>query len=119
MDAAVIVAKFPESWKTEVTVHRGGGHDRKGNPLPTTDHQVVECMIGWRSTDDPVDRSDLVTDKPVLYADDPMADFQTGDQVTIPVGPWPSGDFWLDGSPKRWPLGCEVPLARGDARGEV
>lgn len=107
----MIVAGFPASWRTDVTVHRGGT-DAKGNPLPTVDHSLTGCLIGWRSTSDPVDRADLTTDTAVLYADDPLADLLAGDTLTVPAGPWPHGEFRVDGTPKPWPLGLEAALRR-------
>lgn len=107
----MIVDRFPDAWKTAVTVTRGG-RDAKGNPVPGEDHVVRGCLIGWRSTDDPVDRSDLTEDRAVLYADDPLADIQDDDLFDVPVGPWPSGKFQTDGTIKPWPMGLEVPLRR-------
>lgn len=106
-----IVSSFPAEWRMDVVVHRAGV-DAKGNPLPSVDHTVAGCLVGWRSTADPVDRADLITDTAVLYADDSAADILAGDTLTIPAGPWPSGDFRVDGSPKPWPLGLEAPLRR-------
>ena len=105
------VATFPESWKTTVTVRRGGT-DRWGDPLPGQEHSEPGCLVGWRSTADPVDRSELTSDDAVIYAE-PGCDFRSGDRIIIPDGPWPAGEFWVDGSPKRWPMGVEIPIRRG------
>lgn len=69
-------------------------------------------MVGWRSTDDPVDRTDLTENTAVLYHDDPSADIRDGDLIEVPVGAWPSGRFQIDGTVKPWPMGLEVPLRR-------
>ena len=108
----MIVSRFPTTWRTTVTVTRQG-RDQKGNPLPPTSHTVADCMAGWRATTDPVDRADLTSDDAVLYVDDPLADIAEGDRISVPAGPWASGVWFVDGSPKRWPLGLEVPLRKG------
>lgn len=108
----MIVGSFPKTWLTAVTVLRSG-LDAKGNPLPESSHAIGPCLVGWRSTQDPVDRSDLTTDTAVAYCDDPAADIVAGDRVTIPPGPWPYGEFWVDGSVKPWQMGLEIPLRRG------
>lgn len=102
---------FPADWKTPVTVTRGG-RDRKGNPLPTTTHQVDDCLVGWRSTVDPVDRADLSSDTAVIAAR-VGSDFADRDLITIPDGPWPSGSWTVNGAPKPTPLGVEIQIRRG------
>lgn len=106
----MIVSRFPEEWRCTVAVSRGG-RDAKGNPLPAEPHDVEDCLVGWRSTEDPVDRSDLTDDTAVLYHDGPV-DIRDGDLFDVPDGPWPSGKFQTDGTVKRWPMGVEVPLRR-------
>lgn len=108
----LLVASFSTEWLTEMTVLRGG-FDAKGNPLPQSSHTIGPCLVGWRGTEDPVDRSDLTSDTAVAYCDDPVADIVAGDRVTIPGGAWPSGEFWVDGSAKPWQMGLEIPLRRG------
>lgn len=102
---------FPPDWKTDVEVSRAG-RDRKGNPLPPTTHIVADCLVGWRSTVDPVDRADLSSDNAVIAAQ-VGSDFRNGDHVTIPDGPWPSGEWIVDGSPRPTPLGMEIQIRRG------
>lgn len=107
----MILERFPAAWKTDITVTRGG-RDPKGNPLPDVTHVVNGCMVGWRATTDPVDRSDLTADDAIIYA--PVgADFRSGDRLSIPAGPWPSGQWRVAGSAKPWVLGTEVPINRG------
>ncbi len=107
----MIVSAFPSSWRTDVTVTRTG-RDAKGNPLPPADHTVPGCLPGWGTTQNPTDRADFSTSAATLYVDDPMADFQDEDAVTIPSGPWPSGVWRVDGDPMRWQLGLAVSLKR-------
>ena len=107
-----LVSSFPPEWLTSITVHRGG-YDAKGNPLPTTSHTIEECLVGWRGTADPVDRSELTTDTAVAYVDDPATDIKAGDQVTVPACRWPYGDFQVDGQVKPRQMGLEIPLRRG------
>lgn len=105
-----IVSGFPKSWRVDVTVIRGGGRDDRGNPLPVTEIPVSGCLVGPRATSEPVDRTDLVSSDAVLYRDpDPAFTFLSTDRVRTP-----DGVVWsVEGSPKVWPMGVEVPLKRG------
>ena len=104
-----ITARFPPSWRTTVTVKRGGGVDRKGIPLPTTEHTVPDCLVSQQGSEEQV-RNDDPSTTCWLYAP-PGADFESTDRVVIPDGPlWPSGEFELTGKPSKFPLGMSVPL---------
>lgn len=108
-----IVSMFPKSWRVDVIVVRGGGRDAKGNPLPPAEVAVKDCIIGPRATSDPVDRSDLVDSKAVLYRDpDPGFSFRSTDRVRVPAGARMAGEWSVDGRPGEWPLGVEVGLVR-------
>lgn len=106
---------LPDDWRTSITVHRGGGRDPKGNPQPTEDHEVSHCLIGPRSTSEPVDRSELVDSTAVLYREATAAPafvFLATDQLTIPEGHRMAGRWAVDGRPGEWPLGTELALRR-------
>lgn len=103
---------FPAQWRTDVVVRRGG-RDNKGNPLPEVAHIVPNVLVGWRGTRNPLDRSDMTSDDAVIYAN-LGSYFEVGDKIDIPDGPWPSGNGWqIDGQPKRWQMGTEVPIRKG------
>lgn len=108
-----IVKSFPKSWRVDVVVLRSGGRDAKGNPLPTSEIPVKDCILGPRATTDPVDRADMVDGKCVLYRDpDPDFTFLSTDRVRVPTGARMAGDWSVDGLPGEWPLGVEVGLVR-------
>lgn len=107
----MIVNAFPASWRTDVTIHRGG-LDAKGNPLPVSDITIAGCLVGMRSTSDPVDRSDAKISTVSIYVDDPLTGIEDDDTFTVPPGPWPAGLFHLDGDPRPCPLGLEIPVRK-------
>jgi hypothetical protein len=102
---------YPRSWRTDVIVLRGGGRDAKGNPQPTQEIPVKDCIVGARATAEPVDRSDGFDSKAVLYRD-PGFSFLSTDRVRIPKGARMAGEWSVDGRPGEWPLGVEVGLVR-------
>lgn len=107
---------FPSSWRTPVTVERSGGRDPKGNPLPTTEHTVPDCLVSNQtSAEEALSRSDAPETSAWVYAP-PGADFTSTDVVVVPesVPPrlWPSGRFQVSGEPDFGPLGTRVPLRR-------
>jgi hypothetical protein len=102
---------FPKSWLTAVTVLRGGGRDAKGNPLPTSEIVVTGCLIGARATADPVDHSDVVDGKAVLYRG-PGFRFMPTDRIRVPDGARMAGEWVVEGRPGEWPFGSEVGLVR-------
>ena len=108
------VAHFPAEWLCDVVVLRGGGRDSRGNPAPVTEVPVTDCLVGARATMDPLSRGDLTTADAVLYRD--LGDgvtFLPTDRVRVPEGTWLSAGVWaVDGEPKAWPLGWEVPLRK-------
>lgn len=102
--------RLPESWFTDVTVLRSGGRDPKGNPMPDTEIPVAHCLVAPRSTSDPVDRSDVVETREVLYHKDFV--FFVSDKIRVPKGARMAGLWAVDGRPAEWPFGVEVGLVR-------
>lgn len=105
-----VLARFPSSWKTDVTVLRGGGRDPFGNPLPTEEIPVTGCLAAARSTAEPLDRTDLTEARGVLYHDD--FEFQPTDRIRFPETATLRGTWAVAGEPSRWPMGIEVPLRK-------
>lgn len=101
---------MPRSWKTSVTVLRGGGRDSHGNPLEPERIPVTGCLIGPRSTNEPLDRTDLVDTKAVLYHED--FGFLPTDRIEVPEGARMAGTWAVDGMPGEWPFGVEVGIVR-------
>lgn len=107
------VRAFPKSWKTDVTIVRGGGRDRFDNPIPTQDIAREGVLIVPRSTADPVDFSELVDSRAVLYdhAEDGFR-YQSTDRIRVPAGARMAGEWSVAGRPGEWVLGDEIPLER-------
>jgi hypothetical protein len=96
-----------------VTQRRGGGRDSRGRPKPETPREVGPVLIGWRSSTDPTDRSQLTDDLAVLYDQSGSCDWLGDDRVEIPTDyPGPHGTWQVEGQPKQWPAGWEVALRR-------
>ncbi|MBT8162798.1 MULTISPECIES: hypothetical protein [Arthrobacter] len=106
-----IVGMFPKAWRTDVVVLRGGGRDAKGNPLPTSEIPVTDCLVGPRATAEPLDRSDVVDSTAALYRDNGFT-FLSTDRVRVPEGTRMAGEWSIDGLPGEWPYGVEVGLRR-------
>lgn len=104
-----LVKRFPKSWRTDVVVIRGGGRDAKGNPLPSQEIPVRDCLIAPRATAEPLDRSDVTSSTAVLYRD-PGFTFLPADRVRVPTGARMAGVWAVDGRPGEWPDGVEVGL---------
>jgi hypothetical protein len=102
---------LPKSWLVDVTVLRGGGRDAKGNPLPVVEIPVTGCAVAPRATADPVDRSDVVDGRAVLYRG-PGFTFMPTDRIRIATGKRMAGEWSVDGRPGEWPFGSEVGLVR-------
>lgn len=109
-----IVSRFPASWLTEIVVMRGGGRDDRGNPLPIEEITLEQCLVGPRSTTERAGRDDLTSSAMSIYRDpDPNFRFLPTDQIRVPDGALNSGDWSVDGRPKEYPLGVEVPIKEG------
>jgi len=109
-----IVARFPKSWRTDVTVLRVAGRDPKGNPLPASEIQVPDCLIGPRSTNEPVTGVSLSSSDMSIYRDpDPTFQFQAADRIVVPTGALNAGVWSVDGRPMEFPLGTETPVKAG------
>lgn len=109
-----IVASFPAFWRTNVTVLRAGGRDPKGNPLPAVEISVADCLIGPRSTTEPVAGTSLASSDMSIYRDpDPAFKFQPADRIIVPEGALNAGEWSIDGRSKEFPLGSETPVKAG------
>lgn len=106
-----VTSQFPAGWKCTVTVHRSGGRNSDGDPVPPTDHDVSDCLVGRRSTKDPIDRAELTDTAAILYGPGRM-DVRSTDTITVPAPHWMAGEYAVDGDPGFWPLGTEVPLTK-------
>jgi len=104
-----IVSRFPRSWRVDVIVIRSGGRDAKGNPLPSQEIAVKDCILGPRATTDPTDHSDVTSSTAVLYRD-PGFTFLPADRIRVPVGKRMAGTWSVDGRPGEWPHGWEIGL---------
>lgn len=107
-----VTSRFPAHWRCTVTVHRPGGRDPKGNPLPGTTHEVPDCLVEMQGSDEEP-RSDA-PDTTAWLRGPAGADFASTDQVVVPESDpprlWPSGRFQVTGRPSFGPLGVSVPL---------
>lgn len=110
-DVAGLTARFPSDWRCTITVRRGGGRNADGDPVPGSEHTIPDCLVGSRSTKEPVDRSDLTESTAVAFAP-PRADVVSTDTITVPAGHFMAGEYVVDGDPGFWPLGTEIPLRR-------
>lgn len=109
-----IVSRFPASWRTNITVLRGGGRDSNGNPRPVVEIPLAGCLIGPRSTGESGIQSDVTSSEMSLYRDpDPVFKFLSTDRILVPDGALNAGEWVVDGRPKEFPLGIEVPLKAG------
>ncbi|SDK79253.1 hypothetical protein SAMN04487913_103198 [Arthrobacter sp. ok362] len=75
---------------------------------------MTNCIIGQRSTADPLDHSDVASSTAVLYRDHDPDDltfrFLPADRIRVPAGKRMAGTWSVDGRPGDWPLGWEVAL---------
>ncbi|WP_336715338.1 hypothetical protein [Arthrobacter sp. USHLN218] len=110
-EGAGLLSRFPRKWRVAVTVIRGGGRDPKGNPLPAYEIPVPNCLVAPRATADPVDRSDVVDGKAVLYHGGGFT-FLSTDRIRVPQGAHMAGEWSVEGRPGEWPYGVEVGLVR-------
>ena len=107
------VKMFPKSWKTDITVLRGGGRDRFDNPIPAAEIAREGVMIAPRATADPVDFSELVDSRAVLYDDaEDGFRYMSTDRIRVPAGARMAGEWSIDGRPGEWVLGNEIVLVR-------
>lgn len=106
-----IVNLFPADWRTNVVVLRGGGKDNKGNPLPTEEIPLTNCLIGPRNTNESNDFSMVASTEMALYRDpDPDFQFYSTDRIRVAEGSRMAGEWAVDGRPLEYPLGVHVPL---------
>ena len=109
-----IVSNFPASWRTSVTVLRGGGRDDRGDPLPVTELPVETCIVGPRSSGEPMERGDVVSFELSIYRDpDPSFRFLSTDRIVVPDTALNPGTYEVEGKPREFPLGVEIPIKEG------
>lgn len=109
-----LVSRFPDDWRTDVTVLRGGGRDDWGNPEPFVEIPVAYCAVGWSSSVEPEDRTDLTESSAHLYRDpDSGFSFASTDRIIVPDSHPCAGTWVVDGRPRGWPLGVHVQLKEG------
>lgn len=109
-----IVSSLPASWRTSVTVIRGGGRDHMGNPVPASEVVLADCVVGPRSSGEPMVQGDVVASGLSVYRDpDPAFRFLSTDKIVVPEGALNAGTFEVDGRPREFPLGVEVPIKEG------
>lgn len=107
---------LPAAWKCTVTVEQSGGKDERNNPRPSTTFTWPEVLVAPRSTSDPLDYSDLVENRTVLYGEPPVGHTLTStDVIIIPEGSRMAGRWVVRGRPAEWPYGLEVTLDRENA----
>jgi hypothetical protein len=106
------IERYPRSWRTSVTISRGG-LDRHGDQIaPDEVIEVDDVIIGWGETAD-VPRSDTPEDVAVMYLPINVPDLWATDLVDVPLdNEGPSGLFQVVGTPRRFPLGVQIALRK-------
>lgn len=99
-------------WHVDVIVIRSGGRDAKGNPLPAQEIPRTGVTVAPRSTEDPLDRSDVASSTAVLYDEDTSFRYQSTDRIRVPAGTLMAGEWSVAGRPGEWPMGSEVGLSK-------
>ncbi|AYN59007.1 head-to-tail stopper [Arthrobacter phage Ryan] len=107
----------PTDWaaadgRVDVIVLRGGGRDSRGNPLPVQEIPRARVTVGPRSTQDPLDRSDVTSSTAVLYDEDTTFRYLPKDRIRVPEGALMAGEWSVEGRPGEWPMGSEVGLTK-------
>lgn len=105
-----------DEWFCDVTVERSGGKDERNNPRPIQTFTWKRVLVGARSTSDPLDFSDLVENRILLYGHRPK-DFmpESTDVIIIPEGARMAGRWAVRGRPSDWYVGLELVLDRENA----
>ena len=108
-----VLDAFPLSWRTDVTVLRGGGRDAKGNPQPVTEIPVEGCLFADKTTAEQMSFSDVVDADAAIYRDPDVGfRFESTDRIRIPDGARGAGEWSVSGRVQEWPYGVVVPLKR-------
>jgi hypothetical protein len=81
-----------------VTVLRGGGLDRFGDPQPDTTHEVANCLLAPAGSSESFDSPNTVVTGYVLYGP-PNTDLLATDRLTLPDEP---GVWHVQGEVGRW-----------------
>lgn len=106
---------MPREWKTDVTIEQSGGKDDWNNPRPAKHYVWPQCLIAPRSTMDPLDFSDLVENRVVLYGRKPPVMPTSTDVIIIPEGRPMAGRWVVRGRPSQWHVGWEIVMDRENA----
>lgn len=102
-----ITARFKHAWKVNVTIETAG-RDEWGDPLsPSAARTVKDCLFSPTSSSEGRDLSEVPDDRAKLLAP-PGTQIASTDRITIPG----HGDYYVDGTPDRWPLGVSIQLGR-------
>lgn len=86
----------------DLTVNRGGGVDKFGDPLPTTSHTVSGCAAAPAGSVEHTGDAGTVIDQDTVYAPHD-ADVVATDTVTVPAGQAiDPGTYYISGRPQRY-----------------
>lgn len=96
-------------WGVDVTVLRGGGRDRLGDPRPVTRHHVGQCLLAPGEARESDEYDELPVTRARLFRANRDFDFERGDRVEVSGDP---GVWDVDGVPAVWPVGVVVSLKR-------
>lgn len=105
-----ITARFKHSWKVDVTV-TDGGRDQWGDPIqPGGPIVIKDCLFSPTASTEGQNLSQVPDDRAKLLTS-PGWEVPTTATITIPG----HGDYAVEGTPNRWPLGTSVQLTRKGA----
>lgn len=111
-----IVTLFPASWRITVAVERGGGGlDRWGNPLPSEQFEVSDCLLAPSVPNDPERLGSWTDTEGRIYHDSFV--FQQNDIVTVPDGLMNAGRWEVISPSAEWPHGTDTRVRRVNQRG--
>lgn len=106
-----VVDLLPPEWATTVTVERGGGLDRFGQPKPATTHDIERCLIGEATTEE-ADQFSEVAQLDAILSGPVAADLTNTDIVRSPASAFAPARTWrVAGHPFFGPLGTKAPLS--------
>ena len=102
-----ITARFPQRWKTTITIATGG-RDEWGEPLPDPVTTVVEdCLFSPATSTDSMALSDVPSSTALLLTP-PGVTVPSTAKITVPG----HGEYLVDGTPDTWPMGTAIQLRR-------
>lgn len=110
--------QYPDCWYSTVRVERRTQPDRRGRyDADAKMFEVPRCLLAPGNTSADPRPSGVVDSAPRLYrhaGEEPDFTFQPGDVIICPNNSFLPGRWHIDGQPKQWPFGWEVPLKRED-----